>query len=165
MVTSDDRNTSGFRQPNNDRNEFFKDIHLHHMNGQRLRLADLNVQKSCNMVELSSNPLGIMNQFTSSNEAWMMSSIHNDVHPLIDYAPPLPPHALLKPLTPYHYFYRVERDNIVQGMASNDDRIPGPVHDFSEKKLRELLDRRWYIDPIKKKRAHRKTLGKLGFEK
>jgi hypothetical protein len=106
----------------------------------------------------------MLSQYSSSGDT-AKTFRRKDIHQAMAYAPPLPPHKLLKPLTAYHYFYRVERENIVQGMSANGDQIPDSVHDYSETKLRMLLDRRWYIDPIKKKRAHRKTLGKLGFEK
>lgn len=175
--STNNRNRTDFQQP--------RDVHQHPMNlpGFNLnehllnrscnivelssnRLGLLNpYERSCNMVELSSNPLGSLNQCEPSNEKLVVSLSQSDVHQSMDYAPPLPPHELLKPLTAYHYFYRVERDNIVQGMTSNHSYIPDPVLDFSGKKLRELLDRRWCMDPIKKRRAHRKTLGKLGFEK
>jgi hypothetical protein len=77
---------------------------------------------------------------------------------------PLPQHKLLKPLTAYNYFYRDERDNIVDGITTELDPFPNPVSDFSQSKLEALLHQRWYMDPIKKKRAHRKKHGKLGFE-
>jgi hypothetical protein len=77
---------------------------------------------------------------------------------------PLPQHKLLKPLTAYNYFYRDERDNIVDGITTELDPFPNPVSDFSQSKLETLLHQRWYMDPIKKKRAHRKKHGKLGFE-
>jgi hypothetical protein len=81
-----------------------------------------------------------------------------------DYSPPLPRHDLLKPLTAYNFFYRDERDNIIGGMQADGDPIPPALCDYSETKLRELLNQRWYIDPGKKKRSHRKTHGKLPFE-
>jgi hypothetical protein len=81
-----------------------------------------------------------------------------------DYSPPLPSHDLLKPLTAYNYFYRDERDNIIGGMQTDGDPIPPALSDFSETNLRRMLNQRWYIDPGKKKRSHRKTHGKLPFE-
>ena len=81
-----------------------------------------------------------------------------------DYSPPLPNHDLLKPLTAYNFFYRDERDNIIGGMQFDGDAIPPAICDFSETKLRQLLHQRWYVDPGKKKRSHRKTHGKLPFE-
>jgi len=72
--------------------------------------------------------------------------------------PPLP---LLKPLSAFNYFYRDERNNIVgSGDASN---LPPPVNDFSEAKLNMLLHEHWYKDPLKKRRAHRKSHGLIDF--
>lgn len=71
---------------------------------------------------------------------------------------------LLKPLTPYNYFYRDERGNLVDNMINQDDTMPPSGIDFSETKLRSLLYQHWYVDPLKKKRDHRKTHGKLSFE-
>ena len=115
------------------------------------------------MVELLPNSFGLFSQYPSSSNI-TMSSRQLDSQQSIAYAPPLP-QKLLKPLKAYHYYYRVERDNIVKNMAINSDQIPESVHDYSESKLRELLDQRWYVDPNKKRRAHRNTLGKFGLEK
>jgi hypothetical protein len=72
---------------------------------------------------------------------------------------------LLKPLTPYNYFYRDERDNIVLQISGESDLLPPPVSDFSQVKMRHLLHQHWFIDPLKTKRIHRKTHGKISFER
>jgi len=69
---------------------------------------------------------------------------------------------LLKPLTAYNFYYRDERDNIV--FASGNE-VPPPVSDFSEAKRQRLLQDRWVRDPVKGKRVHRKTHGKMEFTK
>ena len=148
---------SNFLQTRIDHNDSCGDIHHPSMN-----LPSLSVNGHCDLVDLSSNPYGLLNQFEPASGTLPLKSA---VHQPIEYSPPLPPYKILKPLTSYHYFYRVERDNIMQGIGQNYDQIPDTVHEFSERKLRELLDQRWYKDPIKKRRAHRKTLGELGFEK
>ena len=71
---------------------------------------------------------------------------------------------LLKPLTPYNYFYRDERDNIVLQISDETDPLPPPVSDFSTEKMRSLLQQHWYVDPLKAKRIHRKTHGKMSFQ-
>jgi hypothetical protein len=83
---------------------------------------------------------------------------------------PLPPCAqfrkkalLLKPLTAYNYYYRDERLNIVSQVSLDTDPIPHPVCNFSAHKLQYLLYERWYVDPVKKKRRHRKSHGKINF--
>ena len=80
---------------------------------------------------------------------------------------------ILKPLTPYNFYYRDERNNIIQYRSSqytlqpNDDPtlvvLPNPIHDFSEERLQQLLYERWYIDPYKEKRKHRKTQSTMDF--
>jgi hypothetical protein len=70
----------------------------------------------------------------------------------------------LKPLTPYNYFYRDERDNIVHQIIDDYDPLPLTVCDFSNNKMQRLLYQHWYIDPLKKKRVHRKTHGKISFQ-
>lgn len=57
---------------------------------------------------------------------------------------PLPPHGLLKPLTAYNYYYRDERDNIVQGLSAEGDPLPDPVRDISHSKFESLLHQHWY---------------------
>jgi hypothetical protein len=71
---------------------------------------------------------------------------------------------LLKPLTPYNYFYRDERDNIINHVVDDFDSLPLTVSDFSISKIQHLLYQHWYIDPLKKKRVHRKTHGKISFQ-
>jgi hypothetical protein len=81
---------------------------------------------------------------------------------------------LLRPLTPYNYFYRDERANILQGLTSTADdapsdttvgvEFPAAVADFSVTKMHALLFEHWYMDPMKPKRIHRKSHGKVNFE-
>ena len=71
---------------------------------------------------------------------------------------------LLKPLTPYNYFYRDERDNIVLQISNENDLLPPPVSDFSAGKMCRLLHQHWYVDPVRAKRIHRKTHGKMSFQ-
>jgi hypothetical protein len=49
------------------------------------------------------------------------------------------------PLTAYNYFYRNERDYIVNGMQRSGDPIPPPIHDFSQSKMEELLHQHWCV--------------------
>lgn len=74
------------------------------------------------------------------------------------------PRLLLKPLTPYNYYYRDERDNIVRHISQEEDPFPSPVSDFSPSKMDTLLYQHWYVDPVKQKRIHRKSHGKVSFE-
>jgi hypothetical protein len=71
---------------------------------------------------------------------------------------------LLKPFTPYNYFYRDERENIVNNFTKEDDPLPSPLSDFTITKMHALLYEHWYIDPVKRKRSHRKSHGKVSFE-
>jgi hypothetical protein len=48
-----------------------------------------------------------------------------------------------KPLTAYNYFYRVERDSIVNGMTRATDPLPPVDHDVSLKKQEKLLQQHW----------------------
>jgi hypothetical protein len=82
-----------------------------------------------------------------------------------------PPHQekmdrklLLKPLSPYNYYYRDERDNIVKNMQHPEDPLPPPISDQTQEKLERLLFQRWYVDPIKTKRRHRRSHGCISFE-
>lgn len=50
---------------------------------------------------------------------------------------------LCKPMKVYNYFYRNERDNIVNGMKQPGDPLPPPVSDFSQTKFEKLLHQRW----------------------
>jgi hypothetical protein len=74
------------------------------------------------------------------------------------------PRLLLKPLTSYNYYYRDERDNIVRYITHEEDSFPSPVSDFSPFKMDTLLYQHWYMDPVKQKRIHRKSHGKVSFE-
>jgi hypothetical protein len=71
---------------------------------------------------------------------------------------------LLKPFTSYNYFYRDERKNIVQNFTKEDDQLPPPVSDFTRTKLDALLHEHWYVDPLKRKRVHKKSHGIVSFE-
>jgi hypothetical protein len=75
------------------------------------------------------------------------------------------PERPLLPLSPYNYYYRDERDNIINGMQTDNDPLPAPVRDFSDAKLRQLLFQHWFDDPCKPKRSHRKSHGKMNFER
>jgi hypothetical protein len=74
------------------------------------------------------------------------------------------PRLLLKPLTPYNYYYRDERENIVGHITQKEDQFPPPISDFSTSKMYKLLYQHWYVDPVKQKRIHRKSHGKVSFE-
>jgi hypothetical protein len=97
---------------------------------------------------------------------------------------------LCKPLTGYNYFYRDEKDNILQHLQQPGDPLPDPVCDFSAYKMEQLLHQHWYvfhhcfaicwnetpnlttsahqihryIDPTKGKRPHKKSHGKIPFQ-
>jgi hypothetical protein len=47
------------------------------------------------------------------------------------------------PFTAYNYFYRNERDDIVNAMQRPGDPIASPIHDFSQSKMEELLHQHW----------------------
>jgi hypothetical protein len=53
--------------------------------------------------------------------------------------------VMCPPLTAYNYYYRNERDTIVQGMTHADDPLPPPDWDFSEQKKLNLLHQHWYV--------------------
>ena len=71
---------------------------------------------------------------------------------------------LLHPLTPYNYYYRDERDNIVSHISGENDPLPPSVSDFTLARMQALLHQHWFIDPVKKKRKHRKSHGKMNFQ-
>jgi hypothetical protein len=70
---------------------------------------------------------------------------------------------MLAPLSAYNYFYRNERDMIVNGMTSATDPLPPSDFDFTPRKMAELLHQHWYVDPLKKRRRHRKAHGFIAF--
>jgi hypothetical protein len=72
---------------------------------------------------------------------------------------------LLHPLTPYNYYYRDERDNIVAQISNESDPLPPSVSDFKVTKMQALLHQHWFVDPVKKKRKHRKSHGKMNFQR
>jgi hypothetical protein len=53
--------------------------------------------------------------------------------------------VMCPPLTAYNYYYRNERDTIVQGMTHADDPLPLPDWNFTEQKKLELLHQHWYV--------------------
>jgi hypothetical protein len=60
---------------------------------------------------------------------------------------------LLRPLTPYNYYFCDERANILQGLTSTADDVlvsdvafPAAVADFSFTKMHAFLYEHWYID-------------------
>jgi hypothetical protein len=55
------------------------------------------------------------------------------------------PAIMIKPLTAYNYFYRDERDNIVNGMKHKGDPLPPPLDDFGAEKMETLLYQHWYV--------------------
>jgi hypothetical protein len=61
----------------------------------------------------------------------------------INNAPVLP--IMCPPLTAYNYYYRNERDTIVQGMTHADDPLPPLDWNFTEQKKLELLHQHWYV--------------------
>jgi hypothetical protein len=71
------------------------------------------------------------------------------------------PPKLLKPLNAYNYFFRVERDNLVH--KSVGGVFPPVSTDRSNAKMWDLLHQRWWVDPIKAKRKHRKQEGTIPF--
>lgn len=50
---------------------------------------------------------------------------------------------MCKSLTPYNYFYRDERDNIVNGTKKAGDPLPPPLKDFSQARQNALLHQHW----------------------
>ena len=91
---------------------------------------------------------------------------------MIGKSPLIPPYQqfenkklLLHPLTPYNYYYRDERDNIVAQITDESDPLPPSVSDFSVTKMQTLLHLHWFTDPVKKKRKHRKSHGKMNFQR
>jgi hypothetical protein len=49
------------------------------------------------------------------------------------------------PLTAYNYFYRSERNTIVEGMTHADDPLPPVDWNFTPAKKAELLHHHWYV--------------------
>jgi hypothetical protein len=66
----------------------------------------------------------------------------------------------LKPMSAYNYYFRDERYNILRWKGEG---LPPPASDWSEERQRALLHEHWFLDPVKVRRPHRKTEGKLGF--
>jgi hypothetical protein len=127
--------------------------------------------KDVNTVMSESHMLGedtsgrINDDNTSSDEEVYDLKLPSFVHQI------LPPYQqqnniqlLLKPFTSYNYFYRDERENIVQNFTKEDDPLPPPVSDFTRTKMDALLHEHWYVDPLKRKRVHKKSHGIVSFE-
>jgi hypothetical protein len=55
------------------------------------------------------------------------------------------PVVMCPPLTAFNYYYRNERDTIVQGMTHADDPLPPSDWNFTEQKKLELLHQHWYV--------------------
>jgi Ni/Co efflux regulator RcnB len=68
--------------------------------------------------------------------------------------------TVLKPMSAYNYYFRDERYNILKWKGEG---LPPPASDWSEERQRALLHEHWFLDPVKGRRPHRKTEGKLGF--
>jgi hypothetical protein len=69
-----------------------------------------------------------------------------------------PQTPLCKPLTGYNYFYRDEKNSIVQHLAQPGDPLPDPVSDFSAHKMEQLLHQHWYVFSAKTGRIVGKKL-------
>jgi hypothetical protein len=68
--------------------------------------------------------------------------------------------TVLKPMSAYNYYFRDERYNIIKWKGEG---LPPPASDWSEERQRALLHEHWFLDPVRERRPHRKTEGKLGF--
>ena len=109
VATTDNKHRTDYEQTRNDHNEIIQDNHQDRMNLPVLHSTEHSLERSCNMVEISSNPLSLLNQYEPSNKK---------VVKVIDALCATTTHSQI--VETYHYFYRVERDNIVQGMTRID---------------------------------------------
>jgi hypothetical protein len=50
-------------------------------------------------------------------------------------------------------------------MSDESDSLPPSVSNFTITKMQALLRQHWFIDPVKKKRKHRKSHGKMNFRR
>jgi hypothetical protein len=80
----------------------------------------------------------------------MLTNPMNDAATTTTTPPQQRPILLCKPLTAYNYFYRIERANIVSGMACATDPIPPVDHNVSLEQREKLLQQRWYVESTKK---------------
>ena len=93
--------------------------------------------------------------------SWMTLDVPSLVPPYQQF---LSKKLLLPPLSPYNYFFRDERNNIVSQISNETDPLPPPLSEVSVSKLQNLLHQHWFTDPMKKKRQHRKIHGKINFQ-
>jgi hypothetical protein len=56
---------------------------------------------------------------------------------------------LLHPLSPYNYYYRDVRDNIVAHISDESDLLPPAVSNFALTNMQALLHQHWFIDRLK----------------
>jgi hypothetical protein len=113
-------------------------------------------------------PQAVRSFFSAMDQGEIYNWMTIPVGSSIELQPPYERHRnkqfLLKPLSAYNYFYRDERGNIIGQMSGENDPIPPPTCDFSTPKLKYLLYQHWYVDPVTKKRQHRKSHGKINFQ-
>jgi hypothetical protein len=67
---------------------------------------------------------------------------------------------LHKPLIAYNYFFRDEKENLINGVYGADGSLPPPSEDWSETRRWNLLHEHWFSDPYKERRKHRKRQGR-----
>jgi hypothetical protein len=137
----------------------------HHSSFLLNRIKDVNAVMSVSHMLGEETSGRINDDNTSSDEEMYDLELPSFVHQI------LPPYQqqnniqlLLKPFTSYNYFYRDERENIVQNFTKEDDPLPPPVSDFTRTKMDALLHEHWYVDPLKRKRVHKKSHGIVSFE-
>jgi hypothetical protein len=92
---------------------------------------------------------------------------HGDDNNNAPYVPPpaIPMHhhkPVLRALSAYNFFFRDERDRIVDHDATNDGAANERPYDTSHSKKDRLLAGHWHRDRSVKRR-HRKTHGKIAF--
>lgn len=126
--------------------------------------ASLELQNIAFRPEEANNRIQTLKSLTQRVSTDLLGPLERtEKHTPNDLSFPLPPHPLLKPLSAYNYFYRVERDNIVDRSTEPGSILPKPMLVFDQNQLESLLYQHWYNDPMKKKRAHRRSHGILGF--
>lgn len=120
-----------------------------------------NIQQS--NLFLQHNPTGMKNASAPEIQdiSYKMFMPTNMVPP---FQQELNANLLLKPLSPYNYYFRDESDNIVRHLMHSDNSLPPPVSDLTQERMQSLLFQHWYTDPVKKRRRHRKTHGRISFE-
>jgi hypothetical protein len=67
---------------------------------------------------------------------------------------------LPRSLNAYNYFFRDEKENLMNGVYGPDGSFPPPSEDWSEGKKWKLLLEHWFADPLKGRRKHRKKAGR-----